>query len=62
MHPFTPIPLFFCAKFLLSCTDLDAALQTQSQALFETINQLCPVNKLARTCLMKLNLSLEGES
>ncbi|KAF2204950.1 hypothetical protein GQ43DRAFT_453446 [Delitschia confertaspora ATCC 74209] len=55
MHPFTPIPLFFCAEFAQGRKTLDATFQALYDSMTSSLRDLSAVNMLAQTCL---NLSL----
>ena len=59
VHPFTPIPLFLCAEFLLTHRNLDVSIDIQLEEILEALRDLKNVNNLANDYL---NLfELEGD-
>jgi hypothetical protein len=51
VHPFTPIPLFICAEFLLTHRDLDVSIDIQLEEILEALRDLKNVNNLANDYL-----------
>jgi hypothetical protein len=63
IHPFTPIPLFFCAEFAQGRRKDDAVCQTLYDSMAASLRSLSAVNMLAETCLKKFgSWASEGDS
>ncbi|KAK4464462.1 hypothetical protein QBC42DRAFT_295095 [Cladorrhinum samala] len=55
VHPYTPVPLLFCAEFALARKQRDTALERLYNSVTSSLRDLCVVNILADTCLSKVN-------
>ncbi|KAK3995179.1 hypothetical protein QBC44DRAFT_320644 [Cladorrhinum sp. PSN332] len=55
MHPFTPVPLLFCAEFAQGRKHRDTAFEGLYESMTSSLRDLGVVNTLAETCLGKLN-------
>jgi hypothetical protein len=62
IHPFTPIPLYFCAEFAQGRRKSDAVCRTLYDSMTFCLRSLSAVNMLAETCLKKLgSLASDGD-
>lgn len=55
IHPFTPIPLVFCAEFAQRRKNRNPAFETLFNSMLSSLRDLSVVNMLAETCLAKFN-------
>lgn len=55
VHPFTPIPLVFCAEYAQARKSQDPAFETLYDSMLCSLRDLSAVNTLAEMCLAKFN-------
>ncbi|KAK5656796.1 hypothetical protein OQA88_4344 [Cercophora sp. LCS_1] len=55
IHPFTPIPLLFCAEFAQTRKARDPAFEAIYDSVLTSLRDLSAVSRLAEVCLAKFN-------
>lgn len=54
VHPLTPMPLMLCAEFVCERMNADFSFQPVFQAMCNVLQELSPINHLARVYLRRL--------